>query len=99
MVSNSRLQERQNWGDRAFAGIRIEPGQAALFCRFLSAHDFSGHTDRAFTSDVRKFAAWFVAANAEAFSVGRVMTRDVTDFRDHLRREKHQAVSSINRCL
>ena len=35
----------------------------------------------------------------ERFVVGRVTTRDVADFRDHLRRDRQQAVASVNRCL
>ena len=38
-------------------------------------------------------------ANREVFTVKRVTLRDVADFRDHLRREKGQAVASVNRCL
>ena len=38
-------------------------------------------------------------ANAEPFRVGRVTTRDVTDFKDGLRREQGQAVATINRAL
>src|SRR5262249_50705937 len=49
--------------------------------------------------DVRKFARWFASANKEPFKIGRVTTRDVTDFRDFLRREKKQAVATVNRCL
>jgi len=30
--------------------------------------------------DVRKFAGWFVVANKEPLTLGRVTTRDVTDF-------------------
>ena len=43
--------------------------------------------------------AWFTAANAEPFRVARVTTRDITDFRDHLRREQNQAVATVNRAL
>jgi site-specific recombinase XerD len=38
-------------------------------------------------------------ANKEAFTVARVTVRDITDFKDHLRREKNQAVATVNRCL
>ena len=48
---------------------------------------------------MRKFASWFNSANRERFVVGRVTTRDVADFRDHLRREQGQAVATINRAL
>ena len=49
--------------------------------------------------DLRKLAKWFTEANKEAFTVKRVTTRDVTDFKDYLRREKRQAVATINRTL
>ena len=39
------------------------------------------------------------SANKEPFKLGRVTTRDVTDFRDYLRREKGQAVATVNRTL
>src|SRR5438067_5111022 len=56
-------------------------------------------TVKAFGLDVRKFVRWFTESNREPFSVGRVTTRDVTDFRDHLRREQGQAVATVNRAL
>ena len=65
---------------------------------FLAAHDFAPPTRKALRSDLRKFARWFSAANKEPFKVERVTLRDVTDFRDHLRREG-QAVASVNRAL
>jgi integrase/recombinase XerC len=50
-------------------------------------------------ADVRKFAQWFTTANREPFDLRRVTTRDVADFRDHLRRERQQAVATVNRSL
>ena len=38
-------------------------------------------------------------ANREPFVVGRVTTRDIADFRDHLRRQQGQAVATVNRSL
>ena len=38
-------------------------------------------------------------ANKEPFRIGRVTTRDVSDFRDHLRRDKGQATATVNRAL
>jgi integrase/recombinase XerC len=49
--------------------------------------------------DLRKFAGWFSKTNNEPFKVGRVTTRDISDFKDHLRRNQQQAVATINRCL
>lgn len=73
--------------------------EAALFGAFLDAHDFASKTRKAFTLDVRKFAAWFTEVNREPFRAGRATTRDVTDFREHLRRDRNQAVATVNRAL
>ena len=67
--------------------------------RFLSENDFSANTRRAFGQDLGKFASWFTQANKEPFRISRVTTGDVSSFRDHLRREKQQAVSTVNRAL
>jgi integrase/recombinase XerC len=92
-------EARQNSGDKVFKHIPAGAKEAALFNRFLGAHDFAANTRRAFAQDVRKFARWFSSANKEPFQVGRVTTRDVTDFRDDLRRNQGQAVASVNRAL
>jgi len=99
MPSTSHPDGRRNYGDNVFSGVPIRDGQAALVGQFLDGHDFSPHTVRAFTFDLRKFATWFVQANNEPLDVARVIVRDVADFRDHLRRDKQQAVSSVNRAL
>jgi integrase/recombinase XerC len=89
----------KNSGDKVFQGIPVGKKEPVLFAGFLDGHDFSKNSRRAFTQDVRKFARWFSTANKEAFIVGRVTVRDITDFKDHLRREKNQAVATVNRCL
>jgi site-specific recombinase XerD len=99
MASNLRPEGRQNSGDKVFEGILVGKEEPALFAAFLSGHDFSANTRRAFTQDVRKFAAWFSTVNKERFVIGRVTTRDVADFRDYLRREQGQAVATVNRAL
>ncbi len=98
-MSNFRPQARQNSGDNVFKGISVGKKETALFVAFLSGHDFSANSGRAIIQDARKFASWFSSANREAFIVGRVTTRDISDFRDHLRKEKGQAVSTVNRAL
>jgi site-specific recombinase XerD len=98
-VSNLRPDARQNSGDNVFRGIPVGEGEASFFAQFLNTHDLSPNTRRAFSQDVRKFAQWFTAANREPFTVKRVTVRDITDFRDHLRREHGQAVSTVNRAL
>lgn len=89
----------KNSGDNVFGGNPVVDGQAALVRGFLNGQDFSSNTRRAFANDLRKFAAWFTIANREPFAVSRVTTRDVADFRDHLRRVENQAVATVNRCL
>jgi integrase/recombinase XerC len=89
----------KNSGDNVFGNIPVADGQAALVEGFLSGHDFSANTRRAFVNDLRKFAAWFTNANKEPFAVGRVTVRDVTDFRGWLRKDQEQATATVNRCL
>jgi site-specific recombinase XerD len=89
----------KNSGDNVLDGIPVAKGEASLFSQYLAGHDFAAETRRAVAQDVRKFAGWFTAANKEPFRAGRVTIRDVTDFKDHLRREKGQAVATVNRAL
>ncbi len=89
----------KNSAESVFDGIPAGTEEAPLFAAFLDTHDFAAGTRKGFTLDLRKFAAWFAEANREPFRVGRVTTRDVTDFRDHLRRDKGQAVATVNRAL
>lgn len=89
----------KNSAESVFEGIPAGPEEASLFTAFLAAHDFAPGTRKGFTLDVRKFAGWFAEANREPFRVGRVTTRDVTDFRDYLRRDRGQAVATVNRAL
>jgi integrase/recombinase XerC len=79
--------------------IPVGKEEASLAARFLDDHDLAPNSRRAIVGDLRKFAAWFAAANKEPFVLERVTVRDVTDFREHLRREKGQAVATVNRCL
>ena len=88
MASNFRPEGRQNSGDNVFEGIPVGKEESGLFAAFLDGHDFSANSRRAFTQDVRKFAGWFNSANKEPFRLERITTRDITDFKDHLRREK-----------
>lgn len=89
----------KNSGVNVFDGIPVGEQEASLFNQFLAAHDFAPGSRRGFTLDLRKFARWFSTANKEPFRIARVTTRDVTDFRDHLRRDRGQAVATINRNL
>jgi integrase/recombinase XerC len=89
----------KNLADNVFEGIQVGGDEPGLSRRFLEEHDFSSNTRRAMCLDLRKFARWFAMANNEAFRVGRVTTRDITDFRENLRRGQGQAVATVNRCL
>jgi integrase/recombinase XerC len=100
LVCNFRSEDVKNWEDNVLAGLSVAGAeQSSWFGGFIHDHDFSPRTRRAFAFDLRKFGEWFVTSNREAFDVRRVTTRDLTDFRDHLRRDRQQAVSSVNRCL
>ncbi len=99
MPSDFRREVRRDRSDSVFGTIPVGRDEPALFGQFLDGHDFADDTRKAFSQDVRKFASWFSSANREPFTVGRVTVRDVTDFKDHLRRGCGQAVSTINRAL
>jgi integrase/recombinase XerC len=99
MKSNSCPEGCQNSGDNVFDGVSVGPEEASLVARFLDAHDYAANSRRAFVQDLRKFAKWFSTANGEPFRVGRATVRDVTDFKNHLRRTEGQAVATVNRCL
>ena len=85
--------------DSVFKGIPVGELEPALVARFLTNNDFSPNTRRAFAQDLGKFARWFVSANKEPLRISRVTTGDVSSFRDHLRRDQEQAVSTVNRAL
>ena len=75
----------KNSGDKVFDPQPSGDGEAALIDRFLMNNDFSPNTRRAFRQDLKKFTNWFTVANKEPFRIGRVTTRDVSDFRDSSR--------------
>lgn len=89
----------KNWLDMHFTGIPVGSDEGSLFARFLDSNDFADNSRRAMVQDMRKFARWFSTANGEPFVVGRVTTRDVSDFKNYLRRDQGQAVSTVNRAL
>ena len=99
MLSDSRPEDRKNSGDNVFRGIPVAGDEALLFAQFLDAHDLAPNSRRAFAQDVRKLGQWFTTANREPLCINRVTVRDITDFREHLRREQGQAVATINRCI
>jgi len=89
----------KNSGDNVFDGIRVGERETELVNSYLDAHDFANGSRRAVVLDLRKFANWFTNANGERFDITRVTTRDVVDFKNHLRNEKGQAVATVNRNL
>ena len=99
MMSDSRPEGRKNSGDNVFRGIPVAGDEAAFFTQFLDAHDLAPNSRRAFAQDLRKFGQWFTTANREPLAVKRVTVRDITDFREHLRREQGQAVATVNRAI
>lgn len=98
-MSHSHPEDRQNSVDNVFAGISVGREVASLVSEFLGAVDLAENSRRAVTNDLRKFAMWFIEANSEPLKIDRVTTRDVADFRDHLRRVQEQAVSTVNRAI
>lgn len=99
MMSDSRPEGRKNSGDNVFRGVPVAGDEALLFARFLDTHDLAPNSRRAFAQDMRKFALWFTTANREPLAVKRVTVRDITDFRENLRREQGQAVATVNRAI
>lgn len=99
MLSDLRRESRLNSGDKVFDGVPVGVGEADLLQAFLATNDFAEPTRKAFSHDIKKFAGWFTESNREPFAVKRVTTRDVADFRDSLRRDRGQAVASVNRAL
>jgi integrase/recombinase XerC len=70
-----------------------------LLDAYLACHDFAPGTRRLVALDIRSFARWFVSRTNEPLTLTRITVRDVVDYRDHLRREKGQAVATVNRSL
>ena len=89
----------KNSAENVFDGIPSGPDESDLVRAYLATTDWTPGSRRGFAFDLRKLAAWFVESNKEPFRVARVTTRDVTDFRDHLRREMALAVATVNRAL
>ena len=86
----------KNTADNVFGP---DAGENSLLARFFAGNDYSPNTRRAFVNDLGKFTEWFEQANREPFRINRVTTADITSFRDHLRREKSQAVNTVNRAI
>ena len=89
----------KNCSDNVFGDVVVGKDETSVFSAFLNSHDFAVNTRRAITLDLRKFTEWFLLVNKEPLTFGRVTTRDITDFREHLRRDRQQATATVNRCL
>lgn len=98
-MSNSSPEERHNSADNVFQSIPVGTDEPALFASFLDSHDLADNSRKAMRQDIKKFALWFTKSNKEPFIASRVTTRDITDFKDELRRNCGQAVNTVNRCL
>lgn len=98
-MSTSRPQHGKNQSDNVFAPIPVGKDEARLFGQYLDSSDMATNTRRAVVNDLKKFARWFVEANHEPLTFSRVTTRDMSDFRDSLRRDQQQAVATVNRAL
>ncbi len=94
-----RPEARHNTADSVFGGSPVGAEEPTLFLRFLDSQDLADNSRKAMVQDVRKFACWFTGANHEPLVVGRVTTRDITDFKSYLWRDLGQAVSTVNRAL
>ena len=94
-----RVKSVKNSAVNVFDGIPVGEDEDHLFEEYLNSHDYAPGSRRGYVLDLRKFAKWFTKANGERFVVGRVTTRDITDFKMHLRRDRGQAVPTINRNL
>ena len=99
MLSKSCSEEGKNYEHNVFRAISTRPKQEEIFSKFLADQDISPHTIQALIMDIKKFAKWFSTANSEPWDIERVTVRDITDFREYLRQEKKQAVTTINRNL
>lgn len=89
----------KNSGENVFDGILVGEAESGLMVEYLDTHDFAPGSRRGYVLDLRQFATWFVQANGERFTMGRVTTRDITDFKSYLRKDRGLAVATVNRNL
>lgn len=99
MSSNCYSQGTENWKDNVFKNITTAKNEQLYFRQFLDSQDFSKHTVKALIFDIRKFALYFTVVNKEPFDCSRICVTDMTSFKRHLREEKGQAVSTVNRAI
>ena len=88
----------QNSGVNVFQRSLDEVMEPVLV-RFFDSTDYAASSRRAIRSDLLRFGRWYIEANQEPFAWDRVVTRDISDFREHLVRVEGRAVATVNRCL
>lgn len=99
MLSNFNSQDIKNSIDNAIKGIPVVKQERSYILQFLTSHDYSKHTIRAFLFDFKKFFMYFTAANQEPYDSTRITTMDLTGFKQELRQKRQQAVATVNRAL
>ena len=88
----------KNTGDNVFEQSLCELIEGTLE-RFFDSKDYTESSRRAIRTDLFRFGRWYIRANNEPLDWSRVVTRDITDFREHMVRVEERSVSTVNRCL
>jgi len=68
-------------------------------CEKILARDISQNTKKALKSDWMHFANWMVDINVEEFIFQRLITSDITRYKDYCQRTKEYTPKTINRRL
>jgi site-specific recombinase XerD len=92
-------QGRQDWGDKVFDRVKAGERERVLFDRFLQSQDYRPSTVRAVCGDLRQLISWFNIANNESFTVERVTTRDIADFKMYMRNTRGLSINTCNRAV
>ena len=88
----------KNSGDNVFEQSLQETIEVTLE-QFFETKDYAESSRRAIRTDLLRFGRWYTSANQEPLQWDRVVTRDITDFREHMIRVEERSVSTVNRCL
>ena len=97
-LSNHRSEKCYNSADNVFQNTPVGDEEPKLLFDYLNSHDFSENSQKAIKQDIKKFAKWFSKSNKEPLNIHRITTRDISDFKNSMRRDG-QAVSTVNRAL
>ena len=102
-VSNScliRVNKTVRIGVIRFSALSLSGrGKPPWSRAYLGDQDYAANTPASGDPGPAEVRSLVRPANAEPFRIERVTTRDVTDFKDALRRQQGQAVATVNRCL